>query len=151
MQHFHSLNFRSPSLYLKRTENTKRGALTTSCSFTRYAFTPQLSCTSQSSFYCPLHLHCSHYCNTIARLRRNIQPPTRLPQSMPYTIQYWQGQYRVKANITVRSLSGEALLGSQFSAPIAVPTIRTIKTRKVYPVGAVSRLCAQLLWCDVYD
>jgi len=39
------------------------------------SFTPKLSCTSQSSFHCPIHLHCSHYCNAIARLMRNIRPP----------------------------------------------------------------------------
>jgi len=40
-----------------------------------YWSTPKLSCTSQSSFYRSLHLHCSHYCNTIARLMLNIRPP----------------------------------------------------------------------------
>ena len=50
--------------------------------FTIYSFTPKISCTtstSQSSFYCPLHLHCPHSCNTIARLMSNIQPPPDLP------------------------------------------------------------------------
>ena len=47
--------------------------------FTRYCFTPKLSCTSKSSFYWPLHLHCSHYCNTIARLMRNIRFPPDPP------------------------------------------------------------------------
>ena len=71
--------------------------------FTRYSFAPTLSCTSQSSVYCPLHLHCSHHCNTIARPMRNIRPLTRPPLCMPYTIQYWQWQYRVKANSRARS------------------------------------------------
>ena len=55
---------------------------------TRYSFTPKLSCTSQSSFYCPLHLHCSHYCNTAARLMRNIRPPPDPPCvcHIPYNI-----------------------------------------------------------------
>jgi len=47
--------------------------------YTRYSFTPKLSFTSQPSFYCPLHLHCSHYCNTIARLMRKIRPPPDPP------------------------------------------------------------------------
>jgi len=33
---------------------------------TRYSFTPKLSCTRQSSWYCPAHLYRSHDCNTIA-------------------------------------------------------------------------------------
>jgi len=67
--------------------------------FTRYVFTPKLSCTSQSSCYCPLHLHCSHDCDTTARLMRNIRPPHRLPLCLPYTIQHWQWQYRANANM----------------------------------------------------
>jgi len=47
--------------------------------FTRYSFTPKPSFTSQSSLYCPLHLLCSHYCSTIARLLRNIRPPPDPP------------------------------------------------------------------------
>jgi len=46
---------------------------------TRYSFTPKLSCTSRSSLYCPLHLHCSHSCSTIARLMRDIRPPSDPP------------------------------------------------------------------------
>jgi len=56
-------------------ESTAAEAVNGMQAFTRYSFTPKCSCTSQSSFYCPLHLHCSHYCNTIARLMRNIGPP----------------------------------------------------------------------------
>ena len=44
-----------------------------------YSFTPKLSCTSQSSLYCPLHLHGSHNCNTLARLVRKIRPLTDPP------------------------------------------------------------------------
>jgi len=47
--------------------------------FTRYSFTPKLACTSQSSLYCPLHLHCSHPCSTIARRMHNIRPPPDPP------------------------------------------------------------------------
>jgi len=47
--------------------------------FTRQSFTPKLSCTSLSALYCPLYLHCSHYCHTIARLMRNKRPPIRPP------------------------------------------------------------------------
>jgi len=50
----------------------------------------------------PLHLHCSHDCNTIARLMRNIRPPTRPFLCMPYNIQYWRWQYRVKAKAFTR-------------------------------------------------
>jgi len=31
----------------------------------------------------------------MARLMRNMRLPTRAPLCMPYTIQYWQWQYRV--------------------------------------------------------
>ena len=47
--------------------------------FTRYSFTPKQSCTIESSLYCPVRLHCSHYCNTTARLLHNIRPPPDLP------------------------------------------------------------------------
>ena len=67
--------------------------------FTRYSFTPNISSTSQSSCDCPLHLHCSHYCNTIARPMRNIRALTRPPLRMPYTIQHWQWQYIVNAKL----------------------------------------------------
>jgi len=68
--------------------------------FTRYAFTPKHLCTSQSSFYCPVYLHCSHYCNTLARRMRNIRFPTpHPPLCKPYTIQYWQWKSHVKANL----------------------------------------------------
>jgi len=65
--------------------------------FTRYCFTSRLLGTNQASFYCPSHLHCLRYCNTVARPLRNMRPPHRPPLCMPYTIQYWQWQYRVKA------------------------------------------------------
>jgi len=55
--------------------------------FTRYSFAPKLSCTRQSSFDCPLHLHCSCYCNDIARPRRNFFPhPTPLVYAIHHTI-----------------------------------------------------------------
>jgi len=56
-----------------------------SLAFTRYSFTPKLSCTSQSFLYCPFHLHCPDYCNTIARLMRNIQPP---PDPLVYAVHH---------------------------------------------------------------
>ena len=34
---------------------------------------------SQSPLYCLLHLLCSHYCNTVVRLMRNIRPPPDPP------------------------------------------------------------------------
>ena len=56
--------------------------------FTRYSFTPKLSCTSQASLYCPVHLLCSHYCKIIARLMRSIRPPPDPPCTChtPYSI-----------------------------------------------------------------
>jgi len=56
--------------------------------FTRYSFTPKLCCTSQSSVYCPFHLLCSHYCNTIVRRMCNIRPPPDPPYicHAPYNI-----------------------------------------------------------------
>ena len=48
---------------------------------------------------CPPHLQSLPYCNTIARLLRNIRPPPppRCLCYMLYTIQCWLCQYRVKA------------------------------------------------------
>ena len=56
--------------------------------FTRDSFAPKLYSTIQSSLYCPLHLHCSHYCNTSARRMRNIRPPPDPPCvcNTPYDI-----------------------------------------------------------------
>jgi len=48
----------------------------------------------------PSHQHCPHYCNTIRRILRDLRRPPRPPVCMPYTIQYWQWQYRVKANVS---------------------------------------------------
>jgi len=68
--------------------------------FTRYCFTSELYCGSQSSFYCPpptgkaypiaipLHDHCSIYA-----------PPHRPPCCMPYTRQDWWWQYCVRAKL----------------------------------------------------
>ena len=57
--------------------------------FIRYLFAPKFPCTIQSSLYCPLHLHCSHYCNTISRRMRNIRPTPYPPVRVQHTIQYW--------------------------------------------------------------
>ena len=46
---------------------------------TTYCFTSGLLCTNQSSFYCFSYLHCPHYCNTVARLLRNIRHPPDPP------------------------------------------------------------------------
>jgi len=69
--------------------------------FTRYCYTFSRLCTNQSSFYSSgppalLRVHC---CSTIARRLGNVRPPTQPPCCMPYTIQYRQWEYRVKAKI----------------------------------------------------
>jgi len=69
--------------------------------FIRYSFTLKVSYARQSSLYCPLHLHCSHCCNTIARLLQCAiydPHPTPLVYAIHHTglTQYWQRQYRVK-------------------------------------------------------
>jgi len=73
--------------------------LTCDLAFTRYCFTLQLLCGSQSTFIAPSHLHCPHYCNTIARLLRKIRRPPDPPFVCYKIIQYWKWQYRVKANL----------------------------------------------------
>ena len=47
---------------------------------TRCCFTSRRLLTNQSSFHCPSHLHCPLYCNTIARLLRNIRCPPDPPR-----------------------------------------------------------------------
>jgi len=47
--------------------------------FTRYDFTSNMYCGCLSSFYCPPHLQRPRYCNTSARLLRNIRPSTDRP------------------------------------------------------------------------
>jgi len=47
--------------------------------YTRYSFTPTLSRAIKPSWYCPLHLHSSHFCNSIVRLLRTIRPPPDPP------------------------------------------------------------------------
>jgi len=74
--------------------------------FTRYSFTSKLLSTNQSTFYCPAHLHRPHDCNTLLDYCAIYDPPPRLPFCMPYTIQYWQYQYRVKAKWPRRSQRG---------------------------------------------
>jgi len=67
--------------------------------FTRYSFTSKRLCTNPSSFYrlppraMPTLLQ--YDCATIAQYMTPIRPPL----CMPYTIQYWQWQYRVKAKL----------------------------------------------------
>jgi len=67
--------------------------------FTRYSFTTKLSCTTQSSWYCPAHLHCSHDlqydCTTFA----HYTTLPRLSLRIPYTIQFGQRRYRVKVKL----------------------------------------------------
>jgi len=56
-----------------------------------YSFTSKLSCTNQSSCYCPPSICIAH---TIAILLHGqcaiYDPPPNPPLCMPYTIQYWQ-------------------------------------------------------------
>ena len=67
--------------------------------FTRYSFTSRLLCTNQSSFYSPplaaLPTLLTYYWTTIAQ----YTTLPRLPRCVPYTIQYWQGQYRVMIKV----------------------------------------------------
>ena len=65
--------------------------------FTRDCFTSKLYCGSQSSLCCHPQLQNLPYCNIIARPLRKIRPPHRAPLFMPYSMQYWEWQSRVKA------------------------------------------------------
>jgi len=47
---------------------------------------------------CPPHLHCPHFCNTVARLLPKIRRPPQPPFCLSYTVRYWLWQYLVKAN-----------------------------------------------------
>jgi len=64
-------------------------------------FTLRIVCTNQSSLYClpPLALPIIvlYYCTTVAQ----YTTPRDHPLRMPYTIQCWQWQYRVKAKLKV--------------------------------------------------
>jgi len=51
---------------------------------------------------CPPHLHCSYYCNTIARLLWNMRPPIRPPFCVLYTIQYWGWQCRIQSSVRLQ-------------------------------------------------
>ena len=66
-------------------------------------------------FILTARLHCPHCCNTIARLLGNMRPRTWPPLCMPYTIQYWQWQYRVKAKMTPCSVKVEGVYTFVFS------------------------------------
>jgi len=67
--------------------------------FTRYSFTLRHLCTNQPSLYCipPLALPTivQYYCTAIGQ----HTTPHGHPLRVSYTIQYWQWQYRVKANL----------------------------------------------------
>jgi len=73
---------------------------------TRYCFTTRLMRTNQSSVYClpppalPTLLH--DYFTTIAQYTIPLRPAS----CMPYTIQYWSWQYRVKAKSSPRHRFG---------------------------------------------
>jgi len=61
---------------------------TRNLAFTRYPFTSKLSCSNQSSFYCPLPpamptlLQC--YCMSNAQYTTPPRPPIRMPCTIPY-------------------------------------------------------------------
>jgi len=66
---------------------------------TRYCFTSRLMCTNQSSFIAPPpSTRTAHTIVLLLHDLRNLRPPTDPPFCMPYTIQYWSWQYRVKTN-----------------------------------------------------
>jgi len=68
--------------------------------FTRYFFRSKaLLWGSITLLLPPPHLQSLPYCNTIARLLHNIRPPIWPSLCMPYTIQYWRWQYRVKVKL----------------------------------------------------
>jgi len=92
--------------------------LTRGLAFTRYSFAPKLSCTIQSSLHCPLHLHCSHYCNTIARRMRNIRPPPDPPCvcNTPYNIGSGNIVYRPTRGIEGLSRSAGGSVGVRAGA-----------------------------------
>ena len=65
--------------------------------FTRYCFTLNLYCGSQSSFHSPPYLQSLPFCNTIARPLRNIRPDPDPPlvSHTPYNV---GRDYGVKAH-----------------------------------------------------
>jgi len=83
----------------QRSKVARRGTISEGgrkLAFTRGSFTPKLSCTSQSSLYSLLYLHCSHYCMYVCTTNAQNTTPIRPPLWMPDTIQYWRWQYRVE-------------------------------------------------------
>ena len=59
----------------------------------------------------PPHLHCPHFCNTVARLLPKIRRHPQPPFCMSYTIQYWLWQYLVKA---------KTFCGTVFPVPVVM-------------------------------
>jgi len=58
---------------------TPNHPLTHGLPFKRDCLISRVMCTNRSSF-CPIHHpHCQHYCTTVARRLRNIQPPSGPP------------------------------------------------------------------------
>ena len=55
-------------------------------------------------FYPPPHPHCSHYCTTIARLLRNIRPPSDSPRVYYTTYHIGQSNIVKRARCTVQLL-----------------------------------------------
>ena len=97
----------------RRTCGYRRGGcVLQELAFTRYSCIPKLSCTIKSFLYCPLHLHCSHYCNTVARLMRNIRPPPDPPCVLAFT------RYGLTSS---RSCTNQSSFHS--SGPPALPTL----------------------------
>ena len=99
---------------------------------TRYCLTSKLDCGSPSSFYCPPT--CKAYpIAIILHAHFAIYAPHRPPVCMPYTIQYWLWQYRLKAN--------------SFSAEVP-PLYRAFSPISVFTYSHPTVLRSQGLRCD---
>jgi len=108
--------------------------------FTRYSSTSRLLCTNQSSSCCPppTHLHCPHYYTNHCTAFAPYTTTPRPPMCIPYTIQYWHWQYRVKANLPspIRRTRDSACFGIRTCWDAAWP-LRGIAT-------------ATIVWCIAY-
>jgi len=113
--------------------------------FTRYCLPSKLYCVSQSSCYASPHLQpilLEYSCTTIAQ----HTPPHRPLLCMPYTIQYWWWQYRVKAN-TCASIP---FTYNHVSHPSPGRSRdRNADQSNIASAGADSQLCLHRIYVDV--